>query len=254
MPEILTEMQPYQWVQNSGQGYIVLPRLSAPGVFHFFGTRLLSDASVGQSGLELIESAIRVRQVHGDRVCPVTEAGVERGETSEGPVAGDALTTDRPHLLISVSTADCVPVLLFDPVRRAVSAIHAGWRGTVLNISGKAVREMALRYGSEPRSLLAGIGPCIGPCCYEVGEDVWGEVEKEYAPGSDVVIHGREGKAKLDLARVNALQLAEAGLDPDKIGFSGLCTACLPGLFHSYRRDKKGTGRMTSGIMLTGEA
>ena len=250
--EILTRMQPYQWVQNSGQGYIVLPRLSAPGVFHFFGTRLLSDSAVGQSGAGLIDTAVRVRQVHGDRICPVAEENV--GESAEGPLVGDALTTNRPHLLIAVSTADCVPVLLFDPVHRAVSAIHAGWRGTVLNIVGKAVREMTLRYGSEPRTLLAGIGPCIGPCCYEVGEEVWGEVEKGYAPGPEIVMHEKEGKAKLDLARLNALQLAAAGLDPDKIGFSGLCTACLPGLFYSYRRDRRTNGGMTSGIMLIDEA
>ncbi len=246
--EILTEMQPYQWVQNSGQGYIVLPRLSAPGVFHFFGTRLLSGPSRGQAGAGLTESAIRVRQVHGDRICPVNEENVGR-EVLEG----DAITTDRPHLLIAVSTADCVPILLFDPVHRAISAIHAGWRGTVLNIAGKAVLEMTLRYGSEPGAILAGIGPCIGPCCYEVGEEVWREVEQKYAPGSEIVIHGKEANAKLDLARLNALQLAGAGMDPDKIGFSGLCTACLPGLFYSYRRDKKTSGGMTSGVMLTDE-
>lgn len=246
--EILTEMQPYQWVQNSGQGYIVLPRLSAPGVFHFFGTRLLSGASIGQPGSGLIESAVRVRQVHGNQICPATEERIGK----EAP-DGDALTTDRPHLLIAVSTADCVPVLLFDPVHRAVSAIHAGWRGTVLNISGKAVREMALRYGSEPSTLLAGIGPCIGPCCYEVGEEVWGEIERVYDPGPEIVIHEDAGKTMVDLARLNALQLSEAGLNPDKIGFSGLCTACLPGLFYSYRRDKKTNGGMTSGIMVTEE-
>lgn len=246
--EILTEMQPYQWVQNSGQGYIVLPRLSAPGVFHFFGTRFFSGTSAGQPGSGLIETSVRVRQVHGDQIRSVAEESV-----GKEPAEGDALTTDRSHLFIAVSTADCVPVLLFDPVHRAVSAIHAGWRGTVLNISGKAVREMTLRYGSEPGTLLAGIGPCIGPCCYQVGEDVWGEIEKKYAPGPDVVIHENEGKTKVDLARLNALQLAEAGLDPDKIGFSGLCTACLPGLFYSYRRDKKTSGGMISGIVLTDE-
>lgn len=248
--EILTQMQPYQWVQNSGQGYIVLPRLSAPGVFHFFGTRLLSESALYETGPGKPAKAIRVRQVHGDRIWPVTEADAGRGEGPETRLIGDALATDRSHLLITVSTADCVPVLLFDPVQRAVSAIHAGWRGTSLNISGKAVREMASRYGSEPSALFAGIGPCIGPCCYEVGEDVWGELERKYSPGPEVVIHEREGKAKLDLARLNALQLAEAGLNPDKIAFSGLCTSCLPGLFYSFRRDKKRVGNMTSGIML----
>ena len=248
--EILTQMQPYQWVQNSGQGYIVLPRLSAPGVFHFFGTRLLSESALYEAGSGRPGKAIRVRQVHGDRIWPVSEADAGRGEGPEPRLIGDALATDRSHLLITVSTADCVPVLLFDPVQRAVSAIHAGWRGTSLNISGKAVREMVSRYGSEPSALLAGIGPCIGPCCYEVGEDVWGELERKYSPGPEVVIHEREGKAKLDLARLNALQLAEAGLNPDKIAFSGLCTSCLPGLFYSFRRDKKRVGNMTSGIML----
>ncbi|MBI3802325.1 MAG: peptidoglycan editing factor PgeF [Nitrospirae bacterium] len=247
---ILTQMQPYQWVQNSGEGYIVLPKLSHPGVFHFFGTRFLSDPGTVQTGPERIASMIRLRQVHGDRICPVPEEAPEMKSPSEEVWAGDALVTHRPYELITVRTADCVPVLLYDPIRRVVSATHAGWRGTVLNIAGKAVQEMTVRYGSDPNLLLAGIGPCIGPCCYEVGKEVWGEVERKFAPGADVVFHEGDGKAKLDLARLNALQLIQAGLQADKIAFSGLCTACLPGLFYSYRRDGKKMGNMISGIML----
>lgn len=244
---ILTEMQPYQWVQNSGEGYIVLPRLSHPGVFHFFGTRFLADPDTVPLGPKRV-TPVGLRQIHGDRICPVPDPSEA---ASEGVWVGDGLVTDRPYHLITVLTADCVPVLLYDPIRRVVASVHAGWRGTVLNIVGKAVQEMAVRYGSDPGLLLAGIGPCIGPCCYQVGEEVWSEVERKFAPGPEVVFHEGGGKAKLDLARLNALQLIQAGLDSDKIAFSGLCTACLPGLFYSYRRDGKKMGNMISGIMLT---
>jgi YfiH family protein len=163
------------------------------------------------------------------------------------------LITDRSHVLIAVSTADCVPLLLLDPIRKAVAAIHAGWRGTVLNISAKVVREMSLHYGSEPGDLMAGIGPSIGPCCYEVGNDVWQQVERKFVYGHEAVLHQRAGKAILDLARLNHLQLMEAGLRPERIFFSGLCTACFPNLFYSFRRDKTKTRSMMSGIMLTSE-
>ncbi len=193
---------------------------------------------------------------HGAPMTGAVETGSGPGQQGPGPWfskeigEGDGLTTDCPGVLINVSTADCVPVLLLDPVRKAVSAVHAGWRGTVLNISAKAVESMRFYYGTDPANLRVGIGPAIGPCCYEVGNDVWEQVEREYFYGGEVLLREKNGKAMLDLVHLNRLQLIEAGVSPDRLFFSGLCTSCFPSLFYSFRRDQKRVGNMTSGIML----
>lgn len=249
--------QGYQWIQNNGKGYIQLPLFDGTSLFHFFGTRLLAKHSETEAehfqnitALGRPESLARCRQVHGDLICQANFTG--NGESQLIPT-GDGLTTDRCGLLISVSTADCVPVLLFDPVRRAVSAVHAGWRGSYLNISAKAVDAMQTNYGSKPKDILSGIGPSIGPCCFEVGSDVWEKLERGYPYGKQVVVHGKGEKAWVDLAQLNRLQLIGAGLRPENIHDTGLCTACYPNLFYSFRRDGKKIGNMTSGLMLTSE-
>ena len=252
-----TQMQRYHWVQNNGRGFIQLPGLNHATAFHFFGTRLLAGAEGSDLEPGRVERSIRTRQIHGDRIHRVTGAAdpesgprEERGGFSQEIGEGDGLTTDRSGILINVSTADCVPVLLLDPVRKAVSAVHAGWRGTVLNISAKAVESMRFYYGSDPRNLLVGIGPSIGPCCYEVSSDVWEQVEGGYFYGREVLLHEKNGKAMLDLVQFNRMQLIVAGVPSDRIAFSGLCTSCFPSLFYSFRRDQRRVGNMTSGIML----
>jgi hypothetical protein len=247
----------YQWIQNNGKGYIQLPLFDGAPLFHFFGTRLLAKGSETEAeysqniaALGQAESLARCRQVHGDQIF---QANAEGGELSPEIQTGDGLMTNRCGRLIVVSTADCVPVLLFDPVRKVVSAIHAGWRGSHLNISAKAVVAMQSDYGSNPKDILAGIGPSIGPCCFEVGRDVWGELERDYSYGKQVLVHGKEEKAWVDLVQLNRLQLIEAGLRPEKVHDTGLCTSCTPNLFYSFRRDGKKIGNMTSGLMLTPE-
>ncbi|HIE65062.1 MAG: peptidoglycan editing factor PgeF [Nitrospira sp.] len=247
--------QGYQWIQNNGKGYIQLPLFNGQSFFHFFGTRLLAKGSETEAehsqkitALGGAEFFARCRQVHGDAICEVNGAG---REFSDEIPTGDGLTTNQSGLLITVSTADCVPVLLFDPVRRAVSAVHAGWRGSHLNISAKAVATMQTNYDSKPEDILAGIGPSIGPCCFEVGRDVWEKLERDTPYGKQLVSHGKEEKAWVNLTQLNRLQLVEAGLRSEKIQDTGLCTACAPNLFYSFRRDGKKIGNMTSGLMLT---
>jgi YfiH family protein len=244
-----TQMQRYHWVQNNGRGFIQLPGLNHSTAFHFFGTRLLAGSEGSDLAPGQVQQSARTRQVHGNRIHRVPGAA-EPGGFSQEIGEGDGLTTDRPGTLINVSTADCVPVLLLDPVRKAASAVHAGWRGTVLNITAKAVESMQFYYGSDPRNLLVGIGPSIGPCCYEVSNDVWEQVEQGYFYGREVLLHEKNGKAMLDLVQLNRMQLIEAGVLPDQIAFSGLCTSCFPSLFYSFRRDQKRMGNMASGIML----
>ena len=237
--------QTYHWVQNNGRSYLQLPVLNHPGVFHLFGTRFLEN-----SDLEHYKP-IRLRQVHGDRVQPVPKAPISALLQA---IEGDALVTEIPNRFISVGTADCVPILLSDPVKRVTAAIHAGWRGSVRNIADKTVQKMIAVYGAKPENIFAGIGPAIHSCCFEVASDVVAAVEKQ-TPHAHAVLHQEsekqeERKWQLDLIRLNRLQLLGAGVPTDHIASAGLCTSCLPNLFYSFRRDKKKRGNMVSGIML----
>jgi polyphenol oxidase len=171
-----------------------------------------------------------LRQVHG---CAVRTA------PWEGTPEADASTASSPGDLLGIETADCLPVLLADPVRRAAGAAHAGWRGTVARVAPAAVAAM-VEAGSRPSDLLAALGPSIGPCCYEVGPDV----EAAFGPeGARFFRPGPRGRAHVDVRAANRAQLVAAGLSDDAIHDVLDCTFCTPGYF-SYRRDGKGAGRM----------
>ena len=192
-----------------------------PDVEHGFGT--------AADGAWLSEHAHAwVKQVHSDKVLHATASGLQ-GEA-------DAIVTTTPELWIAVRTADCLPILLVDPVARVAAAVHSGWRGTAARIAAKTVLTM-LELGAEVSSLRAAIGPGIGPCCFEVGP----EVSPHF---------GLEGRANVDLAAANERQLLEAGLALENLWVSKQCTKCEPGTFHSYRRDPGTLGRMVSAIRL----
>lgn len=222
--------------------YLTLPGLEHPAAFHVFGTRRLASAT----HLEPVRSVVKVRQVHGDVVVRVGDRPL-----SEAPT-GDALITDRPGILVTVTTADCTPVLLLDPEHLAVAAIHAGWRGTLSGIAAKTVRAMIETFGADPAHLRAGIGPTIGPCCYEVGQEVWEAVEERHPYAARALSHlpDRTGKAMLDLACVNRLQLIEVGLNPGHVHAVNRCTACGRDDFYSYRRNGGIVGSLISGILI----
>jgi YfiH family protein len=193
---------------------------------HGFGTRRA----------QMPANLTTLKQVHSSRCVFAGGRGGVLGE-------GDALLENTPGAAVAVKTADCVPILLVDRDRRAVAAVHAGWRGTVAEIARRAVEEMRCEFGSDPAELEAAIGPGIGACCYEVGPDVGAHFRQHSEPG-------REGRARVDLAAANRRQLLEAGLDSARIYISGLCTMCRPDEFHSYRRDKQDAGRMFSFVGL----
>jgi YfiH family protein len=204
-----------------------------------------------------------LRQVHSDLIHLVD------GPTSEPP-AGDGLITRTPGLLLAVKTADCLPVLLVDGKRRAIAALHAGWRGTVKRMVEKAVGEMRRRFGSQAKDLLAAIGPGIHACCYEVGQEVREEFRSQFAYADELFahhyssdpVHDRypllflnmrapgHGEAprtlRLDLVEANRRQLREAGVE--KVWASPLCTSCRTDLLFSHRAEKGGTGRMMAVI------
>jgi YfiH family protein len=218
-----------------------VPELSAiTGLVHGFEqrrpgapaeTREQSRARLA-SALERHGRLFLLKQVHGSAV---------RRAPWEGRPEADAAVADRPGLLLGIETADCLPVLIADPRRGAVAAAHAGWRGTAKGVARAAVD--ALRDGgSDPGDLVAALGPGIGPCCYEVGE----ELRVEFAP--EFFRPGPRGKPHLDVRAANRAQLQAAGLRPERIHGVDDCTYCQAERYHSYRREGKSAGRMISFI------
>jgi len=184
-------------------------------------------------------------QVHGDRIYAV-ERQVSMGwERPDERLKADALITRLPGVVLTILTADCVPILLADPVTGAIGAVHAGWKGSALEIVKKTVAQLSERYGSDPKNLYAFIGPAIGGCCYEVGEEVAGAFR--HIEGA--VMPGRRGRPMLDLKAVNRRQLLDAGLVEAQIEVSPLCTACERDRFFSYRGEEGCSGRFMSCIM-----
>jgi YfiH family protein len=174
-----------------------------------------------------------MRQVHGATVLHAPW---------EGTPDADAAVSTEPGLLVGISTADCLPILLVDPSRRVAAAAHAGWRGTAAQVAARAA-EALIAGGSRPADLVAALGPGIGPCCYEVGE----ELRDAFGPGGEAFFRpGPRGRSHLDVRAANAHQLREAGVPPDRIHHVEDCTACHAELYYSYRRDGPGTGRMIS--------
>lgn len=162
----------------------------------------------------------------------------------------DALITNIPGVCIAVRTADCVPVLLYDPIQKAIAAIHSGWKGTVQKIAKKTIQLMKQEYGSNPADLIAGIGPSIGPEVYEVGQDVIERFQKEFEFDTLFAPKQNSDKALLNLWIANEQILIEAGIPKDHIEIAEMCTYSNSELFYSARRDGQKSGRLATGIML----
>jgi YfiH family protein len=216
-----------------------VPALDAiPGLVHGFERR--SGAAFDETrdqGRARVAGALAasgrlhlLRQVHGAAVRRAPWEGTPEADAAIACSAGD---------LLGIETADCLPVLIVDPVRRAAGAAHAGWRGTVARVAPAAVAALVAE-GSRPGDLVAALGPSIGACCYEVGSDV----EAAFGPeGARFFRPGPRGRAHVDVRAANRAQLVAAGLRDDAIHDVRDCTSCTPGYF-SYRRDGKGAGRM----------
>ena len=183
---------------------------------------------------------VLARQIHSDivRAVDVTDA---RGLDSADYPECDALITDTPGVGLVVFTADCTPVLLFDPVTGAVGAAHAGWKGTAADICGKTVRAMEAAYGCKPENIRAAIGPNIGPCCFETDRDVPEALENAYGNAVRAYTLPKRQKYYVNLKAINALALNRAGVT--KIEISDHCTACDARLYWSHRKmgDRRGS-------------
>ena len=218
------------------------------------------QSALSANDLELVP----LKQIHSDVIRTFPQANAD-------PCKGDASATNRPGLLLAIQTADCVPILLVDPKKRAVAAIHAGWRGTLARITQKAVGRMQFEFGSKPADLLAAIGPSIGPCCYEVAADFVTKFTAQFSDAADYFDEARSGEepnplqwlnmkppghqpppknVHLDLRKANRSQLLAAGLQAQNIFVSDLCTACHTDLLFSHRREGPLSGRLMSAIGL----
>lgn len=192
-------------------------------------------------------------QVHSCHVVCVRQEDCGRGgRDRESRIPDtDALVTNLPGICLTVLSADCVPILLFDPEKEVIAAVHAGWRGTVAGIAAETVRTMQKEYGCRPETIRAGIGPSIGKCCFEVGKDVAERFLEAFRNTSSVVTTAeREEKYYVDLWEANRLFLISAGLSAGNIELALLCTRCHPGEFFSYRYNGNDAGRFGAGIML----
>ncbi|MCL6610807.1 MAG: peptidoglycan editing factor PgeF [Peptococcaceae bacterium] len=199
-----------------------------------------------------LEDMVCGQQVHGDRVHVVKEADRGRGACDHGSAIPetDALVTCRPGLLLASFYADCVPILILDPVRRAAGLVHAGWKGTAAGIAGAALEAMGRAFGTRPEDCLAAIAPAIGPCCYEVDQPVLAAMaERGFDPARHVYPAGPD-RWKLDLPGLNREILTGAGVKEESVSVARLCTSCSPELFFSYRGQSGRCGRMASLIAL----
>ncbi len=175
-------------------------------------------------------------QVHG-----VSVALIGRQDCGRVRPAADILLTDQAGIPLMQRFADCVPLVLYDPARHVLGLAHAGWRGSVQGVAREAVRAMREAFGSCPADVVAGVGPSIGPCCYEVGPEVAAQVRAGFAEGERWLLPQAGGVLHLDLWAANRDQLLAAGVA--QVEVAGLCTACRSGEFFSHRAEKGRTGR-----------
>ena len=191
-----------------------------------------------------VESIYDAWQVHGTNIICT---GKPR-PLDEAHVKADAILTDNPRVTLFMRFADCVPIFLYDPVRRVVGLVHAGWQGTILQIGRIAVDRMVSVYGTNPGDILAAIGPSIGPDHYEIGPDVADKVKAAFPADAPRLLSEATGKTYFDLWKTNQFILEKAGIKQTQI--AGLCTACATEDWYSHRAEQGKTGRFGALIAL----
>jgi len=193
------------------------------------------------------------KQIHDCRVTVVSEPLRGNGATDySGAIdATDAMVTRVPEICLMILLADCVPIILYDPVKGVVGVAHAGWKGTLQSIAQKTVHIFQKDFGSSPQDMVAAIGPSIGPCCCEVGPSVLSQIEDLWGTRQRYIRKESSGnKGHFDLWEANLRQLVQAGIPTGNIEIAKICTHHHPDLFFSYRHEKGKTGRFGAGIFL----
>lgn len=188
-----------------------------------------------------VRGPVTAKQVHGNSVFVVED----KEAWGPNPVEADAIITNVPGVAVGVLTADCLPIVLFDPVKKVAGVVHAGWRGTVKQVARRAVESFSRWYGSRPGDMVAALGPSIGPCCYNVEKDVTDEFQKAFGK-----VPGYVTATGLNIEAANTDELLASGLKRENISNEGVCTCCRNELFFSYRKEGRKAGRQISFVML----
>lgn len=247
--------------ERDGLRYFTFPELEAAGLRHAVLTRkggksrppfesLNLGASVGDdpesvaANRRLVfehfgrnpQSAPGLHQVHSNRILPAAPR-----PAGEAPPKADGLVTDSPDITLFMRFADCVPILLVDPVRRAAGIAHAGWKGTLAKIAAAAVEALSRHFGSRPEDILAGIGPSIGPDHYPVGGEIVEAVCAAFGPSAERFLSRRGESVHLDLWAANEYTLRQSGVR--RVSQAGICTACRTADWFSHRAEGGRTGR-----------
>lgn len=193
----------------------------------------------------------RACQVHGDRIRQITNEDIARHGDGQGEIVcsdTDGFITDCRGVALTTVHADCIPIFLYDRKAKAIGMVHGGWRGTCAGIGAKAAEMMIRRYSAAPETMCCAIGPGIGPCCFEVGQEVYEAFRQQYAYVEEYAKRGEDGKFYLDLKGMNRRQLADLGIR--NIEVSSHCTFCREDLYFSYRREGAAAGRLVASIYL----
>jgi len=181
-----------------------------------------------------------INQVHDKNIRLINEASINNIENYDG------LMTNSSGKVLCTCYADCVPLLFFDPVKNVIASVHSGWKGTIKMIGQETVLKMIHEYNSKAEDILIGIGPSIGPCCFEVQEDIYEQFRKKLPIGA----FEDEGKMFVDLWNSNIYMLTQIGVKRENIECKGICTSCNSNRFFSYRKGDKDSGRFTAFIMI----
>jgi YfiH family protein len=259
----------FYWRETDGVRALVCAPLEDDGFVNGFSTRLGGVSEMPANALNLAgfnedaaENILENRrrflklfpgewtlagcwQVHGAdvRIVHTAEeakpAENQRGET----VYCDVIVSDAKGVLAGVKTADCVPILIGDPVTGAFAAVHAGWRGTLATAVIAGVERLAKEYDARPADLRVAIGASAGPCCYEVGSEVIEAFSSKFVDGEKLFTPTRPGHAMVDLLKANREQLISTGVKAERIHTPPLCTMCRTDLFFSFRKEKKVYGK-----------
>ena len=260
----------FYWREQDGVRALVCATLEEEGFVNGFSTRLGGVSDMPANALSLAgfnddraENILENRrrflklfpgdwslagcwQVHGADVRVVNSAEEAKpAENQPGDtVYCDVIVSNALHVLAGVKTADCVPILMGDPVTRGFAAIHAGWRGTLASAVLVGVQRLKDEYGAKPENLIVAIGASAGPCCYEVGAEVIDAFTKRFQGGANLFMKTRPGHAKVDLLKANQDQLIAVGVRGERIYTAPLCTMCRTDLFFSYRKEKSVNGKV----------
>jgi YfiH family protein len=200
-----------------------------------------------------LNSVTTAKQIHDDRIKVVSKALRGKGSVNydEAIDDTDAMVTNVPNTCLMVLLADCVPLLLYDPSKEVIGVVHAGWKGTLRRIAQATIRTLQRHFGSSTQNILVGIGPSVGPCCYQVGKEVVSQVEQAFGTTRDIVRNrSANGKGYLDLWEANLRQILDAGVPEKNIEIAGTCTCDHPDVFFSYRHERGNTGRFGAGIFI----